>query len=175
MDSRRQAPPSATQHHPPRSPPPPLASLAIASDRSSRDCPGVDQVLWLGKGAKGRVGLWERDAAQALFADAPEVPSSPPPPTCPYHRIFLWRPATADAVAVVEVAEHSVLFFAGMVRQMEVTEDGTVDEGEAINFATSGVPPPPSGPPGCGTWGTPPQPGKAASAACRGLVHPLPM
>ena len=31
----------------------------------------MDQVLWVGKGVVGRVGLWEGGAAQALFADAP--------------------------------------------------------------------------------------------------------
>ena len=56
-------------HHQPNTthldPTPPLESLAVAGDLSSWDCPSVDQVLWLGKGANGRVGLWEGDAAQA--------------------------------------------------------------------------------------------------------------
>ena len=55
-------------------PAPPLEALAVARDLSSWDCPSVDHVLWVGKGAVGRVGLWEGDAAQALFADAPETP-----------------------------------------------------------------------------------------------------
>ena len=78
---------------------PPLESLAVVGDLSSWDCPSVDQVLWLGKGAIGRVGLWEGDAAQALFADAPEVPSSGPP-MCPYHPTFLSRSPPAAVLAV---------------------------------------------------------------------------
>ena len=60
------------------------------------------------------MGLWEGDAAQALFTDAPKVPSLAPP-TCPYHPTFLSRSAPTDVLAVLEVAEHSVLFFAGLV------------------------------------------------------------
>ena len=49
------------RHHEPNTthldPTPPLESLAIAGDLSLRDCPSVDQVLWLGKGANGSVGL----------------------------------------------------------------------------------------------------------------------
>ena len=87
------------------------------------------------------MGLWEGDAAQALFVDAPQVPSSGTP-TCPYHPMFLSRSAPADALAFLEVAEHSVVFFAGMVHQLEVTKDGALDEGEAINFTISCVAPP---------------------------------
>ena len=62
----------------------------------------MDQVLWVGKGAVGKVGLWEGDAAQALFADAPEaVPAGLP--TCPYHPTFLFRSAPATDLAVMEV------------------------------------------------------------------------
>ena len=90
----------------------------------------------------------------------------PPPPTCPYHPTFLSRTAPADSPAVMEVAKHSVDFFAGLVHQVEVAKDGSVDEGDEIHFAISGAPPPPasSGPPRCGTWGTPPQRGTAPSA-----------
>ena len=56
------------------------------------------------------MGLWEGDAAPALCADAPGVPSSGHP-TCPYHPTFLSRSAPADDQAVLEVGEHSVLFF----------------------------------------------------------------
>ena len=42
----------------------------------------MDPVLWLGKGAVGRVGLWEGDAAKALITDAPEVASSGRPMGC---------------------------------------------------------------------------------------------
>ena len=106
------------RHHQPNTthldPTPSLEALAVAADLSSWDCPSVDQVLRLGKRAIGRVELWEGDAVRALFADAPEAPSSGPP-TCPYHPTFLSRSAPADVVAVLEVAEHLVLFFAGLV------------------------------------------------------------
>ena len=46
----------------------------------------------------------------------------------------------------MEVAQHSVLLFAGLVHQLEVTKDGNVDEGEEIHFAISGVAPPPPRP-----------------------------
>ena len=166
--SRHHGMPALHRHHQPNTthldPTPPLDALAVAGGLSSGECPIVDQVLWLGKGAIGRVGLWEGDAAEALFADAPEAPSSGPP-TRPYHPTFLSRSAPADVLAVLEVAEHSVLFFAGLVHQLEVTKDGQVDESEAIHFAISGVAPapPPSGPPRCGTQGTPPRRGAAPS------------
>ena len=60
-------------------PPPPREALAVGGDLSGWDCPSVDEVLWVGKGAVGRVGLWEGCATQALFADAAEaVPPLPP-------------------------------------------------------------------------------------------------
>ena len=37
---------------------PPLEALAVAGDLSSWEFPNADQVVWLGKGAIGRVGLW---------------------------------------------------------------------------------------------------------------------
>ena len=74
------------RHHLPNAthldPTPPLESSAIVGDLSSWDSPSVDQVLCLGKGGTRRVGLWKGDASEALFADAPEVPSSGPS-TCP--------------------------------------------------------------------------------------------
>ena len=70
----------------------------------------MDKVLWVGKEGAGRVGLWDGGAAQAVFADAPEaVPAGPP--TCPYHPTFLSRSAPATGLAVMEIAEHAVLFF----------------------------------------------------------------
>ena len=39
-------------------PPPPKEALNVAGDLSTWDFPSVDQVLWVGKGAVGRVGLW---------------------------------------------------------------------------------------------------------------------
>ena len=50
---------------------PPKEALNVAGDLSSWDFSSLDQVLWVGKGAVGRVGLWEGDAAEALFADPP--------------------------------------------------------------------------------------------------------
>ena len=78
------------RHHQPNPthPPPPHEALPVAGDLSSWDLPSMDQVLWVGKGVVGRVGLWEGAAIQALFAEAPEaVPAGPP--TCPYHPTFL--------------------------------------------------------------------------------------
>ena len=86
----------------------------------------MDQVLWAGKGAVEMVWLWEGNAAQALLAHTPEViPAAPP--TCPYHTTFLSRSARATDLAVMEVAEHSVLFFVGLVHHIEITEGDNID------------------------------------------------
>ena len=111
--------------------------------------------------------MWEGDAAQALFAGAPEVPSSSPT-TCPYHPTLFSRSALVDVLSVLEVAEHSVLFFAGMVHQLNVTKEGTVDEGEVINFAISGVLPPPRQAHQLWHLGDSAQPGEAATARTPG-------
>ena len=88
--------------------PPPLRGPGRCWDLASFDFPNVDQVLWVGKGAVGRVGLWEGGAAQALFADAPEAfPAGPP--TCPYHPTFPSRSAPSSDLAVMEIAEQSIL------------------------------------------------------------------
>ena len=101
----------------------------------------MDQVLWVGKGAVGRVGLWEGGAAQALFADAPEaVPAGPP--TCPFHPTCLSRSAPASDLAVIEVGEQCTLFFVGSVHQIEVGKGDNVDAESEIHFAMSGVAPP---------------------------------
>ena len=64
LDLRPPTPSTATTSPtPPTWTPPPLEALAVARDLSSWDCPSVDQVLWVGKGAVGRVGLWAGDAA----------------------------------------------------------------------------------------------------------------
>ena len=63
--------------------------------------------------------------------------------TRPYHPTFLFRCNPADDLAVLEVGEHSVLFFVGVVHQLEVMKDDTVDEVIPISFAISSVPPPP--------------------------------
>ena len=120
---------------------PPKEALDVAGDLSSSDFPSVDQVLWVGKGAVGRVGLWEGGAAQALFADAPEaVPAGPP--TCPFHPTFLSRSAPASDLAVIEVGEQCMVFFVGSVHQIEVRKGDNVDAESEIHFATSGVAPP---------------------------------
>ena len=111
-------PDRAHKHHQPNTthldPTPPKEAMEVAGDSSSWDFPSVDQVLWVGKGAVGRVGLWEGDAAQALFADPPEsVPAGPP--TCPFHPTPLSRSAPASDLAVIEVGEQCMLFFVGSV------------------------------------------------------------
>ena len=88
------------------------------------------------------MGLWEGDAAQAHFADVPEVALSGPP-TCPYHPTFLSRSAPADVLAVMEVAEQSVLFFVGPVHHLEFTKGDNVDAEQEIHFAISIVAPTP--------------------------------
>ena len=105
----------------------------------------MHQVLWVGNGAAGRVWFWERDAAEALFTDAP-VTVSASFPTCPYHPTFLSRTAPATDLAVMEVAKHSVLLFVGDVHEIKFTKGDNVDAESEIHFAISGVAPPP--PPG---------------------------
>ena len=116
-------PDRAHKHHQPHTthldPTPPKEALDVARDSSSWDFPSVDQLLWVGKGAVGRVELWEGDAAQALFADPPEsVPAGPP--TCLFHASFLSRSAPASDLAVIEVGEQCMLFFVGSVHEIEV-------------------------------------------------------
>ena len=95
----------------------------------------------MGKGAVGRVGLWEGGAAQALFADAPKaVPAGPP--TCPFHPSFLSRSVPSSDLAVMEIAEQSMLFFVGSVHQIEICKGDNVDAESEIQFAMSGVTPP---------------------------------
>ena len=93
------------------------------------------------EGAVGSVGLWEGDAAQALFDPPKAVP--PPPPTCPYHATVISRSAPATDLAVMEVAEHLVLFFVGDVHRIEITKGDNVDAESEIHFTISGVAPPP--------------------------------
>ena len=82
------------RNHPPNTthvdPTPPLEARAVAGG-------SVDQLLWLGKEAVGRVGLWEGDAAPALCAATPEVAPSGPS-TCPHHPTFLFCSTPADVV-----------------------------------------------------------------------------
>ena len=120
---------------------PPKEALDVAGDLSSWDLPSVDQVLWVGKGAVARVGLWEGEAAQALFADAPQtLPAGPP--TCPFHPTFISRSAPAADLAVIEVGPQCMLFFLGSVHQLEVVKGGDVDAESEIHFALSGIAPP---------------------------------
>ena len=51
-------------------PDPTQEALAVAGELSSWDFPSMDVVLWVGKRAVGRVGVWEGGTAQALFANA---------------------------------------------------------------------------------------------------------
>ena len=107
-------------------PTPPQKALAVAGDLCSLDFPIMEQVLWLGKGVVGRVGLWDGFAAQALFADAPEaVPVAPP--TCPFHPGFLSRSASSSDLDVMEMAEQSMLFFVGSVHPIEICKGDNVD------------------------------------------------
>ena len=121
--------------------PPPQEALAVAGDLSSWDFRSVDQVLWVGKGAVGRVGLWEGGATQALLADAPEAAPAGPP-TCPFQPTFLCRSAPSPDLAVMEVAEQGMLFFVGSVHQIEICKGDNVDAESEIHFAMSGVAPP---------------------------------
>ena len=100
----------------------------------------MDQVLWVGKGVVGRVGLWEGRAAQALFADAPEAVLASPP-TCPFQPTFLCRSAPSSNLAVLEIAEQGILFFVGNVHEMEICKGDNVDADSEIHFAMSGVAP----------------------------------
>ena len=73
--------------------------------------------------------------------DAPEaVPDGPP--TCPFRPTFLSRCAPSSDLAVMEIAEPSILFFAGNVHQMEICKGDNVDADSEIHFAMSGVAPP---------------------------------
>ena len=118
--------------------PPSPEALAVAGDLSGWDCPSVDQLLWVGKGVVWRVGLWEGAPGEALFADAPElVPAGSP--TCPFHPTLLSRSAPSTDLAVMEIAEHSVLFFVGNVHQIEICKGDNVDAQSEIDFAISGV------------------------------------
>ena len=99
----------------------------------------MDQVLWVGKGVVGRVGLSEGGAAQALLTDAPNVVPAGPSP-CPFHPTFL-RSAPGTDVAVMEIAEHRVLFFVGNVHHIEICKGDNGDAETEIHFVTIGVAP----------------------------------
>ena len=133
------------RHHQPNTthldPTPSQEALAIARDLSSWDFPSVDQVLWVGKGTIGRVGLWEGGASQALFADAPEAVLAGPP-TCPFHPTFLSRSAPSSDLAIREIAEQGILFFVGSVHLIKICKGDNVDAESEIHFAMSGVAPP---------------------------------
>ena len=120
---------------------PPKEALDVAGDLSSWDFPSVDQVLWVGKGAVGRMGLWEGDAAQALSADPPKSVRAGPP-TCPFHPTFISRSAPASDLAVIEVGEQCMLFFMGSVHQLEVCKGDNADAESEIDFAMTGIAPP---------------------------------
>ena len=91
-------------------------------------------------GVVGGVGLGEGGAAQALFAVTPEaVPAGPP--TWPFHPTCLPRSAPSTNLAVMEIAEHSVLFCVGNVHQIENPKGNNVNAESEIHFAISGVAP----------------------------------
>ena len=120
---------------------PPNEALDVAADYSIWDFPGVDQVLWVGKGAVGRVGLWEGAAAQAHFANPPKsVPACPP--TCPFHPTFLSWWAPASDLAVIQVGKQCMLFFVGSVHELEVCKGDNADAELEIHFAMTGIAPP---------------------------------
>ena len=130
---------------------PPKEALDVAGALSSWDLPSVDQVLWVGKGAVGRVGSWEGEAAQALFADPPQtLPASPP--TCPFHPTFISRSAPASDLAVIEVGPQCMLFFLGSVHQLEVVKGGRCRRGVGDPLRLVRHCPPRVGRPRCGTW-----------------------
>ena len=111
----------------------PKEALDVAGNLSSWDFPRMDQVLWVGKGAVGRLGLWEGDAAQALFAEPPEsVPAGPP--TCPLHPTFLSWSAPVSDLDVIEVGEQCMLFFVGSVHQLEVCKGDNADAESEIKL-----------------------------------------
>ena len=65
------------------------------------------------------------------------------PSTCSYHPTFLSRYTPVDVVAVMEVAEHRVLFFAALVHQTEVTMTATSTRETRSTSPSPALPPPP--------------------------------
>ena len=104
-------------------------------------------------GVVGRVGLWEVGAAQALFADAPEAAPAGPP-TCPFHPTFLSR----SDLAVMEIAEQSILIFVGSMHQIEICKGDNVDAESETHLPCQALPPR-CGRPRCGMFSTQPQRG----------------
>ena len=96
----------------------------------------------MGNGAVGRVGFWETLPKPSSRTPPTRSQPPPPPPTCPYHPTFLSPTAPATHLAVMEVAEHSVLFFVGDAQQIEITKEDNVNAESEIRFAISGVAPP---------------------------------
>ena len=153
---------------------PPKEALDVAGDLSSWDFPSMDQVLWVGKGAVGRVGWWQGDAAQALFANPPEsVPAGPP--TCPFHPTFLSRSAPVSDLAVIEVGEQCMLFFVGSVHQLEVCKGDNVDAESEIHFAMTCIAPPGAADHAVAPGEHGPSVAVAQVREDRGMEHHLPM
>ena len=92
----------------------------------------MDQVFWVGKGVVWSLseGLWEGGAAQALFADALEADPAGPP-ACPFQPTFLSRSATNSHLAVMKIAEQSILFFLGNVHHIEMCKGDKADHAVA--------------------------------------------
>ena len=138
-------PDRAHKHHQPNTthldPTAPKDALDVAGDLSSWDFPSVDQVLWVGKGAVGRVGLWEGDAAQALFADPPRIgPGRPPHVPLPPHLPLPVGPGLRPRRHGGRRAMHAL--FVGSVVQMEVCKGHNADAESEIHFAMTGIGPP---------------------------------
>ena len=93
---------------------PPLNSWFLLLTCRARAAPVLTKWCGWGRGQPGGWGCGKGMLPMALFADASGVPSLAPH-TCPYHLTFLLCSAPANLLAKLEVAEHSVLFFAGLV------------------------------------------------------------
>ena len=108
----------------------------------------------------GRVGLWEGGAAQALFTNAPDAVSAGPP-TFPFHPIdtLLSSSAPTSDLAAMEIAEPSMLFFAGSVHHILRFSRGTVSMRSPRSTSPCRALLPRCGRPRCGIWSTLPQRG----------------
>ena len=74
--------------------------------------------------------------------DVIDVEEQDEPPTCPFHPTFLSRSAPASDLAVIEVGEQCMLFFAGSVHQLEVCKGDNANAESEIHFAMTGIAPP---------------------------------
>ena len=63
------------------------------------------------------------------------------PPTCPFHCTFLPRSAPTSDLAVMEIAEQSILFFVGSVHHIEICKGDNVDAGRRSPSPCRALPP----------------------------------